>query len=155
MNIRFRTQSACRIAGIDRDRFNEAVAAGNYPCAPKVARGATRVFDEIDLVALFNYGRLIEQDIQPMKAGRLACHIVQCLRESSTNGIDEEKVVVVATTSGGYFAFAGSHIHNGLRAIQGMPGLVFLRFDFDVANVLALIRRESQDELSVFGEEDE
>jgi hypothetical protein len=33
--------------------------------------------------------------------------------------------------------------------------LVFLRFDFDVANVLALIRRESQDELSVFGEEDE
>lgn len=155
MTQKFRTQPACRIANIDRDRFNEAVAAGNYPCAPKVARGATRVFDEIDLVALFIYGRMIEQDIQPNKAGPLVCQIVQCLRENSTKGIDEEKVVVAATTSGAHYAFAGSHIQSGLRSISGMPGLVFLRYDFDIGNILGLIRKEIAEELSVIGQEDE
>ena len=31
MNYKFRTKAACRIAGIDHQRFNEDVAAGEYP----------------------------------------------------------------------------------------------------------------------------
>src|SRR5688500_12546877 len=66
---------ACRIAGIDRDRFNEAVHAGNYPCAPGTARGATRVFSLDDLVSLYVYVRLLEEEMPSKAAGRLACSI--------------------------------------------------------------------------------
>ena len=63
------------IAGLNRDRFNEAVAAGNYPCAPQATRGAPRGFDEDDFAALVVYARKLDIGMPPKAAGQFACEI--------------------------------------------------------------------------------
>ena len=73
--------TACQIAGINKQRFNEAVAAGRYPCAPKVLKGGTRAFREEDIIALFIYARLIEQNMPPRVAGEIACTLRAKLEE--------------------------------------------------------------------------
>lgn len=73
--------TACKVARIDKQRFNEAVAAGRYPCAPAVKKGGTRYFNQDDMVALFVYARLIEQDIPASVAGEIACDLRSKLNE--------------------------------------------------------------------------
>lgn len=70
--LKVRAPLAMRIAQIDRDRFNEAVARGDYPCAPRVVAGATRIFALDDLVVLCIYGHLVNTGEAPRKAGLLA-----------------------------------------------------------------------------------
>lgn len=73
---------ACEIAGIDKQRFNEAVSAGNFSCAPKVRKGGTRTFTEEDIIALFVYARLTEQEWPPRVAGSIACEVRSKLETS-------------------------------------------------------------------------
>lgn len=74
-NLKARTAVATEIAMVNRQRFNEAVAEGFYPCAPKTVRGATRVFDVNDIVALRVYGRLLDEGMIPRAAGQMACDL--------------------------------------------------------------------------------
>ena len=76
-----RTALATRIARVDRQRFNEAVAEEFYPCAPQTVRGSSRVFDVNDIVALWVYGRLVEEGMIPRKAGAVACELRALLKE--------------------------------------------------------------------------
>lgn len=71
----YRSAVACAIAGIDNKRFNEAVAKEHYPCAPPARRGSVRKFTEGDIVALFVYARLLEQNILQRQAGQVACQV--------------------------------------------------------------------------------
>ncbi|MEM6413184.1 MAG: hypothetical protein AAF720_00820 [Pseudomonadota bacterium] len=63
---------ACRVAGIDRDRFNEAICTGQYLCAPRVVRGGTRRFNREDTIALCVYGHLIRNQTGREVAGKIA-----------------------------------------------------------------------------------
>jgi len=76
------TTTACEIARIDRDRFNEAVARGTYPCAPEVVAGASRIFDFNDLAALVYYGQLLTLEYPPRMAGALACAVLKAQRQN-------------------------------------------------------------------------
>jgi len=70
------TLTACEIAGLNRQRFNEFVAAGDYPCAPATEPGKARYFNELDLIALFVFARLVEiPEVSAKRAGRQACAI--------------------------------------------------------------------------------
>lgn len=69
------TSVACRVAGINRDRFNEYVAAGQYHCAPKTIPGRARLFDPDDMLTLFLFKRLIDDGFTVERAGDLACAI--------------------------------------------------------------------------------
>ena len=69
------TSIACRIVGLNRDRFNEYVAAGQYSCAPSTIPGRARMFDPDDLLTLFLFKRLIEDGYTIEKAGQIACEI--------------------------------------------------------------------------------
>lgn len=71
--LKYPASTACRAARISKQRFNEAVAAKKYRCAPQVKKGGTRSFTENDIVALFIYARLVEQDMGPRVAGEIAC----------------------------------------------------------------------------------
>jgi len=51
-DIALSTREACFIAGIDRIRFNQALATGVYTCAPKTEQGRGRKFDFDDILAL-------------------------------------------------------------------------------------------------------
>lgn len=149
MQTKFRTQAACRIARISPQRFNEAVAAGNYPCAPEVARGSTRVFTESDLIALFFYGQLLEQGFPPRLAGQYACRVSAVLDRVP----DENEVVVIRSEIGKIEGLAGSLLEETPKASSA--GLVLQRFIFDVENARKIIRKEIAEELSVIGEDDE
>lgn len=95
-SLRARTKTACRIANVDPDRFNEAVHAGNYPCAPQTSPGSARVFDVDDMIALHVYSRLLSQEIPPRRAGHIACSIRAILQEYP----DTDRVVEVTLSSG-------------------------------------------------------
>lgn len=81
---------ACEVAFVNKQRFNEAVARGDYPCAPRV-EGRTRPFTARDVAGLWLYGHLTDEGIPPARAGELACKLVEVLRQYP----DLEKVALV------------------------------------------------------------
>lgn len=87
------TKLACRIAGTNPDRFNEAVHAGFYPCAPKTRPGLARTFSVDDVVALRLYQRAINAGMSAAAAGEKACLI----REFMVTHPTARRVYIVAT----------------------------------------------------------
>ena len=78
------TVAACEVAGIDRDRFNEHVAAGNFHCAPKTTAGKARAFDPDDMLALVMFRRFTNDGIDAKTAGNMACAIGVVARQYPT-----------------------------------------------------------------------
>lgn len=69
------TAVACRVAGINRDRFNEYVAAGHYHCAPPTVPGRARLFDPNAMLTLHLFKRLMDDGYTVERAGMMACAI--------------------------------------------------------------------------------
>lgn len=74
------TAAACRVARIDRDRFNEHVAAGRFECAPSTIPGRTRLFDPDDMIALWLFRELMDDGFDAFNAGRIACKVSEAAR---------------------------------------------------------------------------
>lgn len=87
------TKLACRIANTHPDRFNEAVHAGTYPCAPKTSPGVARWFNVDDIVALRLYQRSMDAGMSAGAAGEKACKI----REYMAAHPEARRVYIVAT----------------------------------------------------------
>jgi hypothetical protein len=105
MRVRIRAPLACRIAKVDRDRLNEAIARGDCPFAPTVSQGKARLFSINDVVALYIYGRLVERGFASRSAGQLAKQIGE-LAEVLQGHEDAVGVSVLHTLSGGRQAMA-------------------------------------------------
>ena len=75
--LRTTTKLACEIAETNPDRFNEAVHAGFYPCAPQTTPGKARSFGADDIVALRLYQGFIKAGMSAATAGAKACKIRQ------------------------------------------------------------------------------
>jgi hypothetical protein len=74
------TSLACRIVGLDRARFNEAVSGGYLLCAPETIAGRSRLFLPEDLLALWYFGELVKDGYTRERAGRVACAIADAAR---------------------------------------------------------------------------
>ncbi|MBS9476076.1 hypothetical protein [Ancylobacter radicis] len=74
------TVAACRVARLDRDRFNEHVAAGRFGCAPATVPGRARLFDPDDMIALWLFRELMDDGFDAVHAGRIACSVAECAR---------------------------------------------------------------------------
>lgn len=74
------TTAACRVARINRDRFNEHVAAGHYPCAPKTTPGRARLFDPDDMIGLWLFRELMDDGLGAKSAGEIACAVAMVAR---------------------------------------------------------------------------
>jgi hypothetical protein len=72
--------TAMRVAGIDRIKFNEAIADGFYRCAPATSPGRERVFDSIDIIGMFVFGRLVAIGFSARYAGNYASEVVEAIR---------------------------------------------------------------------------
>lgn len=83
---RVRAAMACRIVGLDRVKFNDAVANKLYPCAPATTGGSARIFDVEQLLPLFYFARLTEFGIPAGRAGTLACDLYNATQRA---GVDE------------------------------------------------------------------
>lgn len=75
------TTAACRVARLDRDRFNEHVAAGRFGCAPHTVPGRARLFDPNDMIALFLFRELLDDGFDAARAGKIACLVAASARE--------------------------------------------------------------------------
>lgn len=80
--LKLTTTLACEIAQIDRDRFNEDVAAGHFKCAPETIPGRSRILDLYDTIALKFYSELLTSGATKQRAGRVACAVAKAARES-------------------------------------------------------------------------
>jgi hypothetical protein len=87
------TRLACEIAQTNPDRFNEAVHANTYPCAPKTTPGKARSFDVDDIVALRIYQREMDNGMSAAAAGKKACLV----REFMMNHPGARRVFILAT----------------------------------------------------------
>ena len=78
--IKLRAATACKIARLDRDRFNEAVAGSYLTCVPSTSAGRARVFLPADMLALWYYRELVEDGLTREKAGHVACAVAEAAR---------------------------------------------------------------------------
>lgn len=75
------TKAACRIARLDRDRFNEHVAAGRFRCAPDTIPGRARFFDPDDMIALWLFRDLMDDGLDATSAGTIACTVSDAAKQ--------------------------------------------------------------------------
>lgn len=88
---------AMQITGVNRLRFNEAVFAGLYPCAPPTEERRKRYFGTNDVIALYAFGQLTSTGITPRVAGEIACSIAELM---NTHGDSLEAVIVAWKADG-------------------------------------------------------
>lgn len=113
---------AAEIADIDRQRFNEAVAEGFYPCAPKTVPGRARTFGLLDLLALKLYGQLLSEGITPRYAGGVACEFLAFLQCNP----DAEKALHVRTQMGSPVWLLPEHFDDEATHMSG-TGIISVR----------------------------
>ena len=157
--LKVRAKLACDIAGIDRDRFNEAVAAGTYLCAPMTSPGSARIFEEPDLIALFVYGRLISLNMDFSLASAQACRVGDQARQMRDSGNEIAGSVTIGFAEDGKSACqieTEPTIHNPdgkVFAGRGDGSPVVFVLTFPVGNILKIIRKRIEDHLSILGED--
>lgn len=155
---RVRAPLAMRITRMDRQKFNEAVADGFYPCAPSAVRGSARLFDEDDLVALFYFARLTEMGVAPRLAGHLACQVREHLSGTADKPRDlsEPRVSHVRSISGMGSTFSGydpDHVQK--KKHYPASGPIALSIEFNIVVVRAFIQAQIEEERSILGDEED
>ena len=163
MSYKFRTKAACRIAGIDHQRFNEDVAAGEYPHAPVTTAGISRVFDEADIAGLYVYALLTRGCGETYRFGKksaatYAGGVIQALRGQGY--IDFRQVrrrdhvradFPLVRDADGVFVLA-SEDHPPQFKTGLDRGVVSVCFDLE--GILEIVRRRMEEEARILGEED-
>jgi hypothetical protein len=79
---KLRTAAACKVARLDRDRFNEAVAGGYLNCVPGTVAGRARVFTPDDMLVLWYFRELVEDGLTREYAGRIACEVADAAKRN-------------------------------------------------------------------------
>jgi hypothetical protein len=153
MTKRARTQTACRVARVDRQMFNEITMRNQYHCAPKAEPGTGRVFELDDMAALYVFGKLVREGMSREAAGAWACSFLEALRKRAHN--NAIAVVRVSFPNGAAHWVLipndekAEHI---VRLSNPHPVEDQRRFDFDL--ILDHIRKALDDEQSIIGTEE-
>lgn len=86
-SLKLTTKRACRAIGMNRDRFNEHVAAGNFPCAPDTIAGRARYFDQHDMLALALFKMNLDDGYPADRAGHVACAVAKLAAASPNEDV--------------------------------------------------------------------
>ena len=146
------TKAACRVAGLDRDRFNEHVASGAFPCAPDTVRGRARLFDPDDMIALFLFREFLDEGTDAKRAGLLACEIAQCAKFNP----DARTISVVYT----YFSSFHAYPSENVPGPSEWDTVLFSGSDirkvltYRVGKLRQMIAHYTEEERSIIGEDD-
>ncbi len=145
--------AACRVARLDRDRFNEHVAAGRFPCAPETIPGRARYFSPDDMVALWLFRELLDDGFNAAAAGRIACAI------SNAAKANPEAIAISYVQD----YFAGSHYalpHEQVPPVSDWDDVLFSGTDirkvttFRISKLRQMIAHATEEERSYIGPED-
>lgn len=145
--------AACRVARIDRDRFNEHVAAGRFPCAPETVPGRARLFDPDDMIALWLFRELMDDGFDAAHAGRIACAVATAARDNPDAGA----ISYVQSYFGGGTAVPT----DAVPAASDWDNTLFSGTDirkvttFRISKLREMIAHYTDEERSVIGERDE
>ena len=163
MSYKFRTKAACRIAGIDHQRFNEDVAAGEYPHAPVTTAGVSRVFDEADIAGLYVYAFLTRGCGEPYRFGKklaatYAGGVIQALRghrhfhfrHVESGDQTRADFPLVRDADGVFIRASEDHPPQFGTALD--RGVVSVCFDLE--GLLKIVRGRMEEEARILGEED-
>ena len=149
MEYRLTTVAACRVARIDRQRFNEYVSVGDFGCAPTTVSGRTRLFEEADLITLFIFAREIEKGLKPLIAGFIACAVGDEVRRHP----DHNKVSICRFVNSPHYRVVPNDTDAAGLWLSGNP--VFDVRAYNIAYVRDLIRLGVEEERSIVGPSDE
>ncbi len=163
----FRTALACKIVGLDRLRFNDAVANGVYTCAPPTAKGSSRLFDADAMIPLYLFARLTDFGITAGRAGAMACDVASTLKQDSYR--DNDRITLVRGTRGEHFRGSAPLDHKGDLIVKEVydpdhekngfeyrgAGRVILTVDFYISHIRSTIADGIADELRKYGQDDE
>lgn len=146
------TTAACRVAQIDRDRFNEHVAAGRFPCAPKTVAGRARFFDPDDMIALWLFREIMDDGIARERAGHIACQIALCARQNP----EAEAVSYVDTFVGSSVAVVADEVshHSKWGEVTFSGSDIRKVTTFNIAKIRKLIAHYTAEEQSIIGPDD-
>ncbi|MEJ7777480.1 MAG: hypothetical protein WKF52_08910 [Sphingomicrobium sp.] len=144
------TPVACRIAGLNRDRFNEYVAAGHYGCAPRTVPGRARLFDPDDMLTLFLFKRLLDDGYTVERAGTIACAIGEVAK------LHPEARAVSYVES--YFRGGHAHLASDVPAPETWDDVLFSGTDiravttFRIGKERDLVAHYTEEERSIIGD---
>ena len=144
--------AACRVARIDRDRFNEHVAAGRFPCAPGTIPGRARLFDPDDMISLWLFRTLMDDGLNAEAAGLMACEVARVARANT-----EAPAITFVQT---YFDERGGFAvpSDQVPAAADWNEVTFSGTDirkattFNVSKIRKLIAHYTEEERSIIGE---
>ncbi|MDP2051117.1 MAG: hypothetical protein Q8K33_19980 [Cypionkella sp.] len=152
--IKLTTALACKVARLDRDRFNEAVAGGYMTCVPDTVAGRSRTFSPGEMLAPWYYRELIEDGYTRESAGRIACAIT----EAAAKHPDAPAISYVESYFGPASgrAFPADQVPDPSTWDKAMLSGTDIRkvTTFRVEKARALIAHYTAIETSVFGAED-
>lgn len=146
------TVAACRVAGIDRNRFNEHVAANNFTCAPPTTSGRARLFDPDDMIALRLFNDLMKDGFTPKRAGEIACEVAQAAKlspEASTISYVES-----------FFRGGSAHPSDSVPNSSEWDKVLFSGTDirkvttFRIGKLREIIAHYTEEERSIIGPDD-
>ena len=153
MTPKLTTMAACRVARIDRDRFNEHVAAGRFTCAPATVAGRARLFDPDDMIALWQFRELMEDGFDAVRAGRIACTVAGAARDNP----DAEAVTYVYDYFDGHgTAFAADAVPDASEWNNVLFSGTDIRktMTFNIGKLRKMIAHYTEEERSIIGESD-
>ena len=146
------TLAACRVAGLHRDRFNEHVAAGHFPCAPDTIPGRARLFSPDDMIALHLFRELLDDGFNAQRAGRIACEVALAAQ------LNPEETAISYVEN--YFSGGSAHPASSVPAAEDWDKVIFSGVDirkvttFRIGKLRKLIAHYTDEERSIIGEDD-
>lgn len=146
------TTAACHVAGLNRDRFNEHVAAGAFGCAPNTVPGRARLFDPDDMIALRLFRELMDDGFDARRAGEIACAVALAAKLSR----NERSISYVES----YFAGGSAHPTSQVPAPAEWDNVLFSGTDirkvttFRIGKLREIIAHYTEEERSIIGPAD-
>ena len=145
------TAAACRIARLDRKKFDAVMASGEYDCAPNAPQGMPRIFEIPDLIGLFLFARLNERGRTVKQAATVTCQVVGQLRNAVNSGQDLPKHVAIAhAINGSSFITTGDNANPAASAIGGLGSVLWTEM-WNVSTVLVEVIRGLEEEDRIAG----
>jgi hypothetical protein len=148
------TTAACRVARLDRDRFNENVAAGNFQCAPATVPGRARLFDPDDMISLWLFRELMEDGFSKEWAGKIACEVGEAARRNPN-------APAISFVYGYFYPVSGDampadEVPSSNEWDTTMLGGTDIRktMTFNIKKLRALIAHYTEEERSIIGPDD-
>lgn len=149
------TAAACRIARLERKKFDAVMASGEYNCAPIAPQGMPRIFEIPDLISLYLFTRLIERGRTVKQAALVACQTNSQMKNATNNGLALPNHVAIAYDMiGNSFVTVGDEANP--KASGAGTGYPMLWSEmWNIANIKAEIDKGLAEENRIAGSADD